>query len=179
MNQMFMSNIKLLILFSIFEEIKNTCSLSVATKASECLKETTQDDYCCFISPLEDSSSSMCYPYAKDKYFGYLNINHNKKIYAIDCGLGSTFMDSNWNMTLEDRGICGSSAPNDEKDCNAASVKDNSCCYYEGEDMKGCYWLGIKFTGKVSKNKYTFICGSEFFKSFKILFIILIILIGI
>ena len=166
-------NIPIFIIILLFKSIKNQCNLVTASKASECLRQTTDSVYCCFISPLEDSSSpSMCYPYPKDKYFGYLNINHNRKIYSINCGLGSTFMDSNWEMTLEDRGICGSTNPNDHKDCNNASTKDNSCCYYEGEDMKGCYWLGIKYCGKVTKSKYTFICDSNLIKPFKFLFLL-------
>ena len=80
MKQKIISIIILYIIIWIFNTIKNTCILeTVATKVSECLMETTQKDYCCFISPLEYSSSSICYPCAKNKYFGYLNINHNKK----------------------------------------------------------------------------------------------------
>ena len=168
-------NIIIFIIILFFKSIKSQslCNTNTqASKASECLRLTTDTDYCCFISPLEDSSPSYCYLYPKDKYFGYLNINHRKKIYEINCGLGSTFMDSNWEMTLEDRGICGSMNPNDYKDCNIASTEDNSCCYYEGEDMKGCYWLGIKYYGKVTKNKYTFICTSNFIKPFKFLFLL-------
>ena len=165
-------NIPIFIIILLFKSIKNQCSVSPASKASECLRQTTDRDYCCFISALEGPPGSYCYPYPKDKYFGYLNINHDKKIYEINCGLGSTFMDSNWEMTLEDRGICGNMDPVDYKDCNAASTKDNSCCYYEGEDMKGCYWLGIKYCGKVTKRKYTFICASNVLKPFKFLFLL-------
>ena len=165
-------NIFIIILF-ICSNNKINCACvpeKEASKASECLRETNQDTYCCFITPLEDpSGKKMCYPYAKNKYFGYLNINHNKRIYEIDCGLGSTFMDSNWNMTLEDRGICGSPDPNSYKDCQKDSTSDNSCCFYEGEDLKGCYWLGIQYTGKVSTDEYTFICGSLYIKYYKML----------
>ena len=148
-------NIPIFIIILLFKSIKNQCSVSPASKASECLRQTTDRDYCCFISPLEGPPGSYCYPYPE-----------------INCGLGSTFMDSNWEMTLEDRGICGNMDPVDYKDCNAASTKDNSCCYYEGEDMKGCYWLGIKYCGKVTKRKYTFICASNFLKPFKFLFLL-------
>ena len=161
-------NILNILLFIIsFQPIYNTCELEqIATKANECLKETNEDTYCCFIKPLEDSSPSMCYPCPKDKYFGNLKINYNKHIYSIDCGLGSTFMDNDWEMTLEDRQVCGTLHPNKYTDCSDASIDDNTCCYYEGEDMKGCYWLGIKYSGKVSKNKYTFICRSNYIKYF-------------
>ena len=159
-------NIFLLYIFfiNIFSFINNECILGTeVSKSNECLKETTYDEYCCFISPLEDESlPSICYPYKKDKYHGNLNIYHNKQLYAIDCGIGSTYMDTDWNMTLEDRYSCGSDFPNDYKDCSAASTKDNSCCYYEGNELKRCYWLGIKYTGKASNDGYEFICYSNF-----------------
>ena len=42
--------------------------------------------------------------------------------------------------------------------------------------MKGCYWLGIKHQGKVTKNKYTFVCAANFLKNFFLfLFFILIL----
>ena len=166
-----------LIIFYCGSTINCACTLSNANKASDCLKQTDQNTYCCFITPLEDTSGrTMCYPYAKNKYFGYLNINHNKHIYSIDCGLGSTFMDSNWNMTLEDRGICGKPDPKDYKDCQIDSTSENSCCYYEGEDLKGCYWLGIQYTGKVSKDEYTFICYSQYIKFYKLILFFIFLL---
>ena len=65
-------------------------------------------------------------------------------------------------MTLEDRYSCGEEFANNYKDCSIASTKDNSCCYYEGNDLKRCYWLGIKYTGKASKHGYDFVCDSKF-----------------
>jgi len=138
-----------------------------AEQRNDCLKNTSNDTYCCFISPLEDDTKpSICYPFLKSKYFGYLNINYNKKLYSIDCGIGSTFMDSDWDLTLDDKSICGTMYPKDYKDCIKASTEDNSCCYYEGENMKGCYWLGIKHQGKVTKKKYTFVCDGKFITNF-------------
>ena len=173
-----MNIIKLFIIVYTYNTLNCECvSEREASKASDCLKDTNEDTYCCFISPLEDTSSkTMCYPYAKNKYFGYLNINHNKRLYSIDCGLGSTFMDSDWNMTLEDRGICGSPNPNGYEECHNSSTDDNSCCYYEGEDLKRCYWLGIKYTGKVSKEGYTFICSCEYIKYFETLLLLIFLL---
>ena len=165
-----------IIFLNIISYINNKCILgTVARKSIDCLKNTSYDEYCCFISPLEDASlPSICYPYLKEKYHGNLNINHNKQLYAIDCGLGSTYMDIYWNMTLEDRYSCGNDFPNDYKDCTHASTKDNSCCYYEGKDLKRCYWLGIKYTGKASKDGYEFICHSEYlFNKFIFLFVII------
>ena len=167
------NNLLFLISIHIFfiKYANNECILGTeVSKSSECLKETTNDEYCCYISPLEDESlPSICYPYKKEKYHGNLNINHNKQLYAIDCGIGSTYMDTDWNMTLEDRYSCGSDSPNDYKDCSMASTKDNSCCYYEGNDLKRCYWLGIKYTGKASKDGYDFVCDSQFLYNKKIL----------
>ena len=138
-----------------------------AEQRNDCLKNTSNDTYCCFISPLEDDTKpSICYPFLKSKYFGYLNINYNKKLYSIDCGIGSTFMDSDWDLTLDDKSICGTMYPKDYKDCIKASTEDNSCCFYEGENMKGCYWLGIKHQGKVTKKKYTFVCDGKFITNF-------------
>ena len=134
-----------------------------ASSAKECLKRTTNDTYCCYISPLEDKSKpSLCYPFLKSKYYGYLNINYGRELYSIDCGIGSTFMDSDWDLTLDDKSVCGTMNPKDYKDCSKASTEDNSCCYYEVDDMKGCYWLGIKHQGKVIKKKYTYICEGNF-----------------
>ena len=45
----------------------------------------------------------ICYPFLKSKYFGYLNINYDRKLYKINCGIGSTFMDSDWDLTLDDK----------------------------------------------------------------------------
>ena len=147
----------------------------MASKSSECLKYTSYDEYCCFISPLEDTSlPSTCYPYKKDKYYGNLNINYNKQLYAIDCGIGSSYMDPDWNMTLEDRYSCGKDNPNDYKDCTSSSTSDNSCCFYEGNDLKRCYWLGIKYTGKASDKDYEFICSSNYLFNSLIFYIIFI-----
>ena len=151
---------------------------TVANKPLDCLKLSTNDTYCCYISPLEDKSKpSLCYPFLKSKYFGYLNINYDQKLYSIDCGIGSTFMNSDWNLTLDDKSICGTMNPNDYKDCTKASTEDNSCCLYEGEGMKGCYWLGIKHQGKVTKKKYSFVCKGIFinFSFYIILFIIFLL----
>ena len=152
----------LTLFFSFIIKINTVCDINKETnKKTECLKERSVDEYCCFIKPLEDPTlPSKCYPYKIDKYFGNININHNKHVYTIDCGLGSTFMDSSWNRTLEDRQICGKKIiPDNNDDCNDNSTEDNSCCYYEGEDgLRECYWLGIKYSGKVTRKGYTFIC---------------------
>ena len=178
--------IKLLIFIISQKEIKSQieppnpippCILEMeASQPSDCLKRATNDTYCCYMSPLEDKTQpSICYPFLKSKYFGYLNINYNKKLYSINCGIGSTFMDSDWDLTLDDKAICGTMHPEDYQDCTKASVEDNSCCYFEGEDMKGCYWLGIKHQGKVTKNKYTFVCWGGFIKIYLGLEIFLLI----
>ena len=147
---------------------------SVANQPSDCLKLTSNNTYCCFISPLQDSSKpSLCYPFVKNKYFGYLNINYNRQLYSINCGIGSTFMDSDWDLTLNDKYICGTLNPGDYKDCIKASTDDNSCCFYEGEGMKGCYWLGIKHQGKVNKNGYKFVCEGKFIEKFFIFLFLL------
>ena len=143
--------------------INSTCDIGTITnKASDCLKETTNAQYCCFISPLESGSTSLsrCYPYNKEKYYGNLNINYNKELYSIDCGIGSTYADTDWSMTLEDRYSCGKNNPNDYKDCSIDSTNDNSCCFYEGHELKRCYWLGIKYVGKAEKGGYNFVCYS-------------------
>ena len=144
----------------IISYINSNCSLgTIATNPTECIRHSTNDEYCCFISPLEDTSlPSICYPYNKEKYHGNLNINHNKQLYEINCGLGSTYMDIEWDMTLEDRYSCGKDEPDNYEDCSFASTKDNSCCFYEGKDLKRCYWLGIKYTGKSLNSDYNFVC---------------------
>ena len=140
----------------IISYINSNCSLgTIATNPTECIRHSTNDEYCCFISPLEDTSlPSICYPYNKEKYHGNLNINHNKQLYEINCGLGSTYMDIEWDMTLEDRYSCGKDEPDNYEDCSFASTKDNSCCFYEGKDLKRCYWLGIKSLN----SDYNFVC---------------------
>ena len=151
---------------------------SVANSPNDCLKNSSNDTYCCFISPLEDNSKpSICYPFLKSKYFGYLNINYDRKLYSINCGIGSTFMDSDWDLTLDDKSVCGTMYPNDYEDCTQASTDDNSCCFYEGEGMKGCYWLGIKHQGKVTKKKYTFVCEGKIFSiNYNIFFLLILFL---
>ena len=151
--------------------IKSDCTLGTfASKASECLKETTNTEYCCFISPLEDASlSSICYPYEKSKYHGNLNINHNKQLYSIDCGIGSTYTDTDWDMTLEDRYSCGKNNPNSYKDCSIDSTNDNTCCFYKSDDLKRCYWLGIKYIGKAEKGGYEFVCYSLYYNKMYLL----------
>ena len=160
-NYIFLFNFFLFLIF--LNSINSQCILDqVANKPSDCLKKTTNDTYCCFISPLEDTTKpNVCYPFLKSKYFGYMNINYDRKLYKINCGMGSTFMDSDWDLTLDDKSICSTMNPTNYKDCTKASTDDNSCCFYEGEDMKGCYWLGIKHQGKVTKNKYTFVCEEK------------------
>ena len=164
------------IIYISINSINSNCNRgSLASKSSECLKYTSFDEYCCFISPLEDTSlPSICYPYRKDKYYGNLNINYNKQLYAIDCGIGSSYMDPDWNMTLEDRYSCGKENPNNYNDCTADSTSDNSCCFYEGNDLKRCYWLGIKYTGKASDSDYEFICSSKYLLNSIIFYIIII-----
>ena len=158
-------NLLLFIPFSSNDPIINPpCSSEqIANKPNDCLKLSTNDTYCCYISPLENKENpSLCYPFLKSKYYGYLNINHGQELYSIDCGIGSTFMNDEWELTLDDKYICGTMHPNNYKDCIKASTEENSCCFYEEEDMKGCYWLGIKHKGKVTKNKYTFVCEQRY-----------------
>ena len=168
--------IPLFIYIAIISYINGDCVLgTMASKSTECLKNTSYDEYCCFISPLEDESlPSICYPYKKEQYFGNLNINYNKQLYGIDCGLGSSYMDTNWNMTLEDRYSCGNDNPNNYNDCTYASTKENSCCYYEGDDIKRCYWLGIKYTGKAYSDGYDFVCSSKYLLNNLIIYILII-----
>ena len=170
-----------IIIISIISYIHSDCILgTIASKSSECLKDTSYDEYCCFISPLRDESlPSICYPYKKEKYYGNLNINYNKQLYAIDCGIGSSYMDPDWNMTLEDRYSCGKDNPNDYKDCTDDSTHENSCCFYEGYDLKRCYWLGIKYTGKAYDNGYKFICLANYFFNSLFLNVIIIFLLYI
>ena len=165
-------------LFLYLNSIKSQCILdTVANKASDCLRLSTNDTYCCYITPLEDKTKpSVCYPFLKKKYFGYLNINYDRQKYSINCGIGSTFVDSDWDLTLDDKAICGTMFPKEYNDCTKASTDDNSCCFYEGKEMKGCYWLGIKHQGKVTKNKYTFVCKGDFLHSvFGILFFLILL----
>lgn len=129
------------------------------SKPVECVKESKNGTYCCYLTPLNDHSlPSICYPIAINRYLGNRNINYNKKPYEIDCGVGSKFMDANWGMTLEDREICGSESPDSYENCSVSSTDDNSCCFYKNEDLKGCYWLGIKYSGKVEKDGWEYIC---------------------
>ena len=127
----------------------------------------------------DESLPSICYPYKKEKYYGNLNINYNKQLYAIDCGIGSSYMDPDWNMTLEDRYSCGKDNPNDYKDCTDDSTHENSCCFYEGNDLKRCYWLGIKYTGKAYDNGYKFICLANYFFNSLLLNVLIIFLLYI
>lgn len=153
----------------------STCSMGETAKnETDCLKKSVNGTFCCFLKPLEDSSKeSICYPYKVTEFSGGLHINHNSITYEINCGLGSTFMDSFWNLTVEDRYICGVENPNGEKDCFAGSTTSNSCCYYEGYGLKSCYWLGKKYQAKVTRKGYTFSCSSQYNKISKILMLIL------
>ena len=168
----------LFIIIFVFGEINSECNYEqTASTASECLKKSNETTYCCFISPINDPSSpSMCYPFPKDKYYGFANINFNNKTYSIECGIGSRYMGTNWNFISGVRKLCGEKNPNDYTECIKDSTENNSCCYYESEEMneRGCYWLGIKYQAKVTKNKYTFICGSNFLKYLKVLSLLII-----
>lgn len=152
-------------LFSFFLHLispqDNPCNTIQPKSKYDCLKFSANTSYCCFISSLLDPKVEKCFFYQDFRdYKGSSQIVYNSVRYEIDCGLGSTYMDSDWNMTIESRYPCGSEHPNNENDCFQGSTKENSCCYYEGHGLKNCYNLGIKFEGKTTEDGYTFICFS-------------------
>lgn len=151
-----------IILITLFTFSYSQCVLGEkADNATDCLKKSINGTFCCFLSPLDDDSlDKICYPYGVTEYLGTLQINYNKNTYEIDCGLGSTFMDSYWNLTVEDRYICGVEHPEKKEDCYKGSTDSNSCCFYEGHGLTSCYWLGVKYQATTSKNGWTFSCDS-------------------
>ena len=52
-------NIPIFIIILLFKSIKNQCNLDTASKASECLRQTTDSDYCCFITFLNEKISAQ------------------------------------------------------------------------------------------------------------------------
>ena len=145
----------------------STCTLGYVTEDKiECLKQTVNGTYCCHLTSLETPKlDSICYPIKFTEYLGNLQINYNKNTYEIDCGLGSTFMDSSWKLTIEDRYFCGKLNPQSKKDCSDSSTKTNSCCYYYGNGLNVCYWLGVKYEAKSKHDGYTFECQGSFIKN--------------
>ncbi|MCQ2818239.1 MAG: hypothetical protein MJ252_13310 [archaeon] len=138
--------------------ISTGCSDTNPNESYDCLKYSTNTSYCCYISLLE-GDSKQCYEFADfTNYKGQRHFVHGSKRYEIDCGLGSTYMDSDWDSTIESRYFCGTDSPNDENDCFKGSTSDNSCCYYEGHGLKRCYNLGIKFEGTTKEDDYTVKC---------------------
>ena len=143
-----------------------------AKNSTDCLKKNKNGTFCCFLFPLNEESNelnSFCYPYSINDYKGGNQISYKKKKYNIDCGLGSTFMNRNWNLTLSDRYMCSTENPEKSEDCFKGSNSSNSCCYYEGYGLKSCYWLGIKYKGSTNKKGYFFECKANFLKVKKIL----------
>ena len=170
----------IILLKSFVNILTYVCPYQKSDSPYDCFKQAVNGTFCCYITPLEGSSTdSYCYSLKIEDYLGNLNINHNSLVYEIDCGLGSTFMDTDWNMTLEDRQICGSENPNNEIDCFKGSMKDNSCCYYEGHGLKGCYWLGIKYDGMISKDGYNFKCKAKYLSESTFIILLLVILINL
>lgn len=158
-----------LILKSLFKFSLSQCVLGeVANNSSECLRKAVNGTFCCYLTPLEDKYlNSICFPYKVTKYLGNLQIHYNQITYNIDCGLGSTFMDSYWNLTVEDRYMCGVENPKNEKECHDNSTKSNTCCYYEGNGLANCYWLGVKYQARLNSNGYLFSCQSKYLQNKK------------
>ena len=185
---------KLLIFFLIFnfilsqeeEEEENiveetTCVLGEPAKNStDCLRKNKNGTFCCFLFPIEEEANeqnSFCYPYSINDYKGGNQINYNKSKYNIDCGLGSTYMNSNWELTLSDRYMCSTEHPEKGEDCFKGSNSSNSCCYYEGYGLKSCYWLGIKYKGSTNKKGYSYECNSNILRASKIFYFVILMLI--
>ena len=151
-----------------------------AKNSTDCLRKNKNGTFCCFLYPLEEESTelnSFCYPYSINDYKGGNQISYNKKKYNIDCGLGSTFMNRNWDLTIAARYMCSTENPEKSEDCFKASNSSNSCCYYEGFGLRACYWLGIKYKGSTFKKGYFFECEGKFLRLKKIiLFVFLFVL---
>jgi len=180
----------LLIFFLIFEFIlsqedenfeEEICILGEPAKNStDCLRKNKNGTFCCFLFPIEEEANehnSFCYPYNINDYKGGNQINYNKNKYNIDCGLGSTYMNSNWELTLSDRYMCSTEHPQKSEDCFKGSNSSNSCCYYEGYGLKSCYWLGIKYKGSTNKKGYTYECNSNILRASKKIFLMMLLLI--
>ena len=170
MSKLYFSKLIIIILITQFHKSisdpPSKCILGEVTDDKmNCLKKTINGTYCCHLKPLNNQSlDSICYPYNFTEYLGNLHINYDKNIYEIDCGLGSTFMDSNWKLTIEDRYFCGKENPTTKKDCSDSSTKTNSCCYYYGHGLNVCYWLGVKYEAKSKHDGYTFECNAFYGK---------------
>ena len=167
-----------IIFIILFSSSYSQCVLGeTANNSTDCLQKSVNGTFCCFLTPLDDSSlDNICYPYDVTEFQGNLHINYNKNTYEINCGLGSTFMDSYWNLTVENRYLCGVENPTKDKDCFTASTNSNSCCYYEGYGLKSCYWLGLKYQAKVTKDGWTFSCKASYVEVSYLLLSLLFIL---
>ena len=126
-------------------------------KCFEKIIDKKYTDFCCYFEELDDPTKGRCktVPYAS-YYTGYNREYIDGKLYSVSCK--STDIRK---YALEQ---CGNIHKNGEaslKNCKEYSTFVDSCCYFSGDYdetidqgeqklVKGCYWLGSKYEGKIT-----------------------------
>ena len=138
----------------------NECEKIDTPSPANCQNKTTNKkytDFCCYFEDLKNNSNNMCktVPYSS-YYTGYKTEYINGQLYKVECN------DANFKTYALEQ--CGNIHKNEEaslNNCKEYSTFVDSCCYFSGEYddtvaqgeqelVKGCYWLGSKYEGKIT-----------------------------
>jgi hypothetical protein len=166
----------LVILANILYYINCACSDITPNLNTDCIKESTQLAYCCYVY---NGSQKSCYEQNRLAWKNASSnmVNINGLSLAIDCGVGaetnsitgpleSSVVNNIANInslndgSLPDAGpSCGIANPVTFQDCASYSMFGNSCCLYEYSGKKNCYSLGKSWRGSATYGSINVTCA--------------------
>ena len=161
------------ILLTIYPISKSACSGDNVTACHASANSSKYHDFCCFLTPIYNSSKSICKTVPHSSYYSGYNKEYIKEegiLYNVNCSLGVK-NESTQTYPLEQCGDIHKDVKS-LKDCKKYSSLVDSCCYFSSEDededddeeeeeeieinfgnqtfKKGCYWLGSKYEGTIT-----------------------------
>ena len=119
----------------------------------ECGNTSPKNRYDCF---KKSSSNKLCCYKSGENCKVIEKLSDNPDNYDYDCGIVnnnvgeyefSIYHPISSNENKIGFQTCGAKKPKKKKDCTDYSQLTNSCCYFYGNGIDGCYSIGKKYSG--------------------------------
>lgn len=109
------------------------------TTSTDCTKNTTTSEYCCYLTP-KAGGSSQCVKISPQNFRTTMTSYLIDKVdYKIECNISAGSVST----------PCGALNPQINTDCWNSSINQNSCCFYNSNNLTHCIWMG-PVSGQIS-----------------------------
>ena len=153
--------ITFILLLSFIKEIINQCESITPKNRNDCFTYSSPGSYCCYKKDIK-TNEEKCVSIEKE------NLSTS---YELDCGVSEEnygkyeFGQYHPKQSIELEGFtgCGVINPKSKSDCVEYSELSNSCCFFQKDNDKACFYIGKKFDRKdkdLSFDGYSIKCKS-------------------